>query len=283
MSLPKISVIVTTYNWPQALDRVLAALAQQHQAQMEVIVADDGSREETKAVVQKWQQQSPFPIKHCWQPDEGFRAAAIRNKAVAMAAYSYLVFIDGDCVPRRDFIQRHAALAESGWFVSGNRVLLKRNFTRQVLQKELPIFQWRVRQWIFAWLKGYSNRWMTLLPLPLGGVRKASPFRWQGVKTCNLAVWREDFVRVNGFDEDFKGWGYEDSDLVIRLLRLNIMRKKGNFGLSVFHLWHPEQDRSKLEKNQALLDQTLLGEHIQALAGVAQYLQESHDCTSTVQ
>lgn len=278
--MPTLSIIVTTYNWPSALNGVLAGLAAQTYAAIEVIVADDGSRDDTKALIESWQSRVPFVLKHCWQPDDGFRAAQIRNKAVAMAQHEYIVFLDGDCIPRPDFAKRHALLAEKGWFVAGNRLLLSKSFTEKNLCLNQPkVHQYDLSQWLLARFTGGCNRWLTLLSLPLGQWRKCMRYRWQGVKTCNLGVWREDFIRVNGFDEDFTGWGFEDSDLVIRLLRLGILRKQGKCALTVIHLWHPEQSRSQIQKNQVLLDKTLMSDHIQAPVGVAQYLRENHDPT----
>lgn len=282
MSYPSISVIVTTYNWPAALAQILSALAAQSYPAMEVIIADDGSREETKSLIASWQSRFPFPLKHCWQPDDGFRAAQIRNKAVAMASHEYMVFLDGDCIPQPHFVKRHAHLAEKGWFVAGNRLLLNAAFTQKSLQGSLQLHQRRLSAWLLTRLRGGCNRWGTLVPLPLGMLRKWTRSRWQGVKTCNLGLWRDDFLRINGFDEDFVGWGFEDSDLVIRLLRMGIYRKQGKSAVTVLHLWHVEQPRSQLDANQALLDQTLRENRIRALKGVDQYRQESHDAAQPI-
>ena len=271
---PTISVIVTTYNWPSALDHVLAGLAEQSYAAMEVIIADDGSGEETKACISQWQSRVNFPLKHCWQPDEGFRAGQIRNKAVLMASHDYIIFLDGDCIPQPSFVKRHAQLAEKGWFVSGTRLLLQKEFTHQLLQGTPKAHRLSFVHWCLTRLKGDCNRCVTLLPFPLGWLRRMSPKRWQGVKTCNLGVWREDVLRVNGFDAHFSGWGFEDSDLIIRLLRCGFRRKQGKYATTVLHLWHPEQDRSALTANQALLDRTLLGNAIWASDGIAQILPE---------
>lgn len=274
MCLPTVSVIVTTYNWPAALDQVLAGLAAQRYTALEIIIADDGSRADTKALIDEWRTRMPFPLKHCWQPDEGFRAAQIRNKAVAMATHEYIIFIDGDCVPFPHFVHRHAQLAEQGKLVSGNRLLLSQAFTQQLLSTPITqrLHERTLGQWLCTRLMGGCNHWLSLLPLPLGALRNQARHRWQGVKTCNLGVWKEDFLRVNGFDEDFKGWGFEDSDLVIRLFRAGVQRKQGKFAVTVLHLWHKEQDRSQINANQALLDQTLNSPHLRSRLGIAQYM-----------
>lgn len=244
----KISVIVTTYNRPDALAAVLRGLATQDAADFEVIIADDGSTTETKQLLEDLTPLLPFSLQHIWQPDEGFRAAKIRNQAVASAKGDYLIFMDGDCIPSVAFIHYHRLLAEKNFFVVGSRILLNREFTQQVLTQQLPVHTWRWPQWLHArWLKR-CNRWLPTIIIPWLP-RKFRTSRWQGAKTCNLAIWREDFIAINGFDEAFQGWGYEDSDLIIRLLRNKVQRKEGFFALPVIHLWHPENDRSQEQAN----------------------------------
>ncbi len=257
MAHPQLSVIVTTYNWPKALHRVLSGLCAQHYQRLEVIIADDGSLPDTKELVHFWQKKCPFALHHCWQPDEGFQAARIRNKAVAMASHEYCIFIDGDCVPLPHFTAYHAKLAQPGWFVAGNRILLNKQFTAEILKQDWEIEHYSLKKWFIARAGGKCNRFLPLLPLPLGPLRKLYAHRWQGAKTCNLGVWRRDFLQVNGFNEAYVGWGFEDSDLVIRLQNANIRRKNGKFAVPVLHLWHPEADRTHAKENAQRLQATL--------------------------
>jgi glycosyltransferase involved in cell wall biosynthesis len=270
-----ISVIVTTYNWPGALDRVLSGLCAQRYTHFEVIIADDGSTDETGQAIQSWQKKAPFPIKHCWHPDEGFRAAMIRNRAAALAAYEYLIFLDGDCVPLADFIHHHVRLAEIGYFVAGNRILLNPLFTQKVLAQKISLENYTLSQWVCARLKQECNRFLPILALPFGRLRKLSPYQWEGVKTCNLGMWREDYIKVNGLDENYIGWGFEDSDLVVRLLKAKIKRKSGKCATPVIHLWHKEQDRATLTDNADRLAQTLQNKEIRAKKGFDQYLHDN--------
>jgi glycosyltransferase involved in cell wall biosynthesis len=239
----KISVIVTTYNRSDALRAVLAGLAAQLDRGFEVLVADDGSRDDTRQLVERTTAEFPVRLAHVWQRDDGFRAGAARNRAAAAALGEYLVFLDGDCVPRPDFVAQHRALAEPGWMVAGNRILLSEEFTRRVLAQSLPIETWSTAQWRAAKARGDINRTLPLARLPLGALRKVAARRWQRVRTCNLGVWTADFRVVNGFDEAFAGWGFEDSDLAVRLLNARIGRKEGAFATGVLHLWHRENDR----------------------------------------
>ena len=268
----RIAVIVTTYNRPDALEAVLEGYLTQTDPDFELIVADDGSGEETRAVVDRFAAQARFPVRHVWQEDQGFRAAAIRNKAVAATDADYVVFTDGDCIPARDFLAQHRRLAEAGWFLSANRVLLSERFTQEVLARRLPIHRWGLGRWLLAWLRRDVNRWLPLVRLPDGAFRKRGAARWEGAKTCNLSATRADLLRVNGLDERYAGWGLEDSDLVIRLLHAGIRHKSARFAAPVFHLWHHENDRSKLPENQQRLDEVLRSDRIRAEAGLEQYL-----------
>lgn len=269
------SVIITTYNRPDALECVLNAFAAQDCSDFEVIVADDGSTAATKALLDKLRPSLNYTVHHVWQEDEGFQAAKIRNKAAAIASFQYLIFVDGDCLPFPSFIRRHLSLAEKGTFVAGNRLLLSQPFTKEVIANKQPIYRWSFIHWFLPRIQGKCNRLLPLVNLPFQRWRKGKKQRWKGVKTCNLAIWKEDFVAVNGMDESFTGWGYEDSDLVIRILRSGIKRKSGKFSVPVIHLWHPENDRSREEENIKKLKEIETGNRIEAKLGVNQY-QEQH-------
>ena len=266
-----LSVIVTTYNRPDALRAVLDGLAAQSDADFEVRVADDGSGSETRAVVEDAATSFPVALTHIWQEDLGFRAGAARNRAAASADGEYLVFLDGDCIPRRDFIARHRQLSEPGWMVAGNRILLSEALTRRSLAQRTPLHTWALRLWHDAASRGDINRTMPLRNLPLGPLRKLAAQRWQRVRTCNLGVWRRDFEAVNGFDETFQGWGYEDSDLAVRLLNSGVRRKEGAFATGVLHLWHCENDRRAEGDNWNRLQQRIRDNATRAELGLNQY------------
>lgn len=267
----KVALIITTYNRPDALSVVLDGYGAQDTADFELIVADDGSGDDTRSVITRYAQNARFPVRHVWQEDRGFRAAAIRNRALATTSAEYVIFTDGDCVPPRWFVSRHAALAEPGYFLSGSRILLSRRFTARVLSQRIPIQDWGNGRWIAAWLARNVNRALPLLSLPDGNFRKRNPQRWEGVKTCNFSAWRADLVRANGFDESYSGWGLEDSDLVIRLLHAGVRHKSARFATPVFHLWHQENDRSRLEENQRYLDALQASARVEACLGLDQY------------
>lgn len=268
----KIEVVVTTYNRPDALSAVLDGYLAQSDHNFELMVADDGSTAETARVVDDYAARAPFPVRRVWQEDQGFRAAAIRNKALAGSDSDYIVFSDGDCVPSHTFVSQHRRLAEPGWFLSGNRVLLSEAFTRRVLQQRVSIQDFSWAHWVRAHARGDVNRTTPLIRLPDGVWRKRRARRWEGVKTCNLSAWRADLVKVNGLDEAYSGWGLEDSDLAIRLLHAGVQHKNARFAASVFHLWHPENDRSKLPENRRRLNELLHSQRVRAGVGLDRYL-----------
>ncbi|MCL5261607.1 MAG: glycosyltransferase family 2 protein [Gammaproteobacteria bacterium] len=269
---PYISVIITTRNRPQVLELVLLALNEQTENNFEAIIADDGSDSETKELIKTLQLQLHFPLEHVWQPYSGFRVATIRNKAVAMAKGEYLIFLDGDCVVLTTFIQRHRRLAESGALVVGNRVLLSEKFTAYAIKQHLLLQRWSFLKWIKARWQRKCNRLLPLIYLPISLLRKLRKNIWQGAKTCNLAVWKSDFLKVNGFDESYTGWGYEDSDLVVRLFHSGVWRKDANFATPVIHFWHMQNDHNGERDNFKRLQTVLNSNLVKAQNGVDQYV-----------
>jgi glycosyltransferase involved in cell wall biosynthesis len=266
-----ISVIVTTYKREDALDVVLRSLCRQSDPDFEVIVADDGSGSETAALIESWRTKVGHRVVHVWHEDRGFRAAEIRNRAVFETRGNYCVFLDGDCIVRPDFVAAHRRLAERGWFVSGNRVLLSAEETARVLCDNDEPERWRFPRWLSRWLMGRVNRLVPLMHLPLGPLRKLRAKAWQGARSCNLAIWRADLDRVDGFDADYAGWGKEDSDIIVRLLHAGVRRKVGNFAVGVIHLWHPEADRDRLGENEDRLAGVMAANRVRAQRGLSDF------------
>ena len=276
-----ISVIVTTYNREDALDAVLRSLARQGDSSFEVIVADDGSGEATAKLVDAWKAKFGRRLDHVWQADRGFRAAEIRNRAILAARGTYCVFLDGDCIVRPDFIATHRRLAEAGWFVTGNRVLLSAELTTEVLREKLNPESWGFGRWFAERWRGGVNRLSALLHLPLGPLRRVRQRVWQGARSCNLAIWRTDLDCIDGFDADYSGWGKEDSDIIVRLLHAGVRRKDGTFATGVLHLWHRDADRSQLSENERKLAGVAAGDRIRARQGLSA-LQGASSVTTTV-
>jgi glycosyltransferase involved in cell wall biosynthesis len=262
-----ISVIVTTYEREDALHAVLRSLARQTDRDFEVVVADDGSGSGTAALIEQWTARLGVPLGHVWHEHRGFRAGEIRNRAVLASRGVYCVFLDGDCITRPDFIAVHRRFAETGWFVSGNRALLSRTLTEQVLRVGLEPESWGYPHWLMQRLRGGINRMAPVLRLPLGPFRKLRPRTWRALRSCNFGAWHSDLVRIGGFDADFSGWGREDSDLVLRLVRSGVRRKDGEFATGVLHLWHPKASLAHLAENERMLGQAIAGDRVQAQSG----------------
>ena len=255
-----ISIVVTTYQREDALAAVLHSLAQQSDRNFEVVVADDGSGPRTAALIERWKPCMGVPLSHVWHEHNGFRAGQIRNRAMLTCRGDYLVFLDGDCLARPDFVAMHRALAEPGWFVSGNRALLSQALTEAVLRDGLKPEFWGYRRWLGQRLGGGVNRLAPFLRLPLGPLRKLRAGVWRAARSCNFGAWRSDLHNVGGFDQNYSGWGREDTDLVVRLLRSGVRRKDGEFATGVLHLWHAKASLARLADNDRLLDQTVAGE-----------------------
>lgn len=257
------SVIVTTYEREDALEAVLRSLARQTDRNFEVVVADDGSGPCTAASIKQWKPRLGVPLSHIWHEHRGFRAGEIRNTAMRDCRGAYCIFLDGDCITRPDFVATHRRLAEPGWFVSGNRVLLSRAVTEQVLHDSLEPECWGYRRWLALRVSGGINRMAPLLRLPLGPARKLRARSWHAARACNFGAWRSDLDRIHGFNAAFNGWGREDSDLVLRLLQSGVHRKDGEFATGVLHLWHPQASRARLAENDRMLGQAATGERVQ--------------------
>ena len=264
----KTAVIVLTFNRPEALLAVLRSLAAQCGPDDEVWIADDGSTAENVRRVKDALPRFDCPLFHAWHPDVGFTAARARNMAAQRANVDYLLFLDGDCVPRTDWLQQHRRLAQPGCFVNGSRVLLDLELTRKVEAGDVDLAKWDWSDWVGARLRGHCNKLAHLLTWPGTLGRYQARFKWKGIRSCNFALWRSDLRAVNGFDESFSGWGHEDADLVLRLHNLGLRRKNGFFATEVFHLWHRENDRSNEQGNRSLVQQRMAQGLVRAPKGL---------------
>lgn len=256
---PRVSLIISTYNRLETLVQVLEGVARQSVAPHEVLIADDGSLPPTRAKVESWARQQPFPVRHVWHPDDGFRKTIILNQAVAEATGDYLVFTDGDCVPHRRFIEDHGALAEAGFWVQARRCFVREKWVSTFPAARPPILRWMLMGRITGIAKGIR------LPWPL--VRRDTAQR--GIIGCNLATWRADVEAVNGFDEEYSGWGIgEDSDLGTRLYHLGRRRKLVHAQAIVFHLDHPPAPRGHVTESLARLNETIRSGRIRCGRGL---------------
>jgi len=249
----KVGLIISTYNWVDALNQVLISIKSQTRLPDEVVVCDDGSRSDTKNLIIGFQKNFPCRLKYVWQEDKGFRAAAIRNKGINELSHNidYVVAIDGDMVLHRKFIEDHIRIAEKNCFIQGGRVLISKNTTIMMFKQLHSNLSFH----IFS--KGLSNRMNTLyLPFLSKFLNRPSK-KLSGVRTCNMSFWKVDLYDVNGFNENFIGWGREDSELVVRLYNKGKFRKNIKFSGLAYHLYHEEKSRLKISDNDKHLLQSI--------------------------
>lgn len=252
-----ISVICSTYNRPDALSASLQGLLGQTDKNFEIIVADDGSTDETREVVTEFQERSAIYIQHVWHKDLGFRLAAIRNLALKHSLGEYVLFLDGDCIPSPSWVANHRKLAEIGWTVSGQRILTTQQFCQDILSNSEFVAN---LDWSISTLRGLCrekkiNRWTPALNIGIHSLsfwRKARPNNWKMIRGCNWGMWRKDLETAHGFNEQIVGWGHEDADLAIRLMKNGVKFKSGSFATAVLHLWHKEASRSNAKQNWEL-------------------------------
>tara|TARA_B100001778_G_C18582994_1_gene628426 strand:- start:649 stop:1446 length:798 start_codon:yes stop_codon:yes gene_type:complete len=246
-----VSVIITTYNSPNFLEQCLNSFLKQKDKEFEIIIADDGSTKDTKELITRY--KNKLKIMHAWHNDDGFRAAKIRNEAVKISKGNYLVFIDGDCITFNDFIENHKRIAENGYFARGNRAMLSNAFSKKIIDEKTDINLISKTKLIKLRICKDLNRILPILRIFNYPLRKIKKTEWKGAKTCNLGIWRDDFINVNGYDESYVGWGREDSDLVVRLINSNVFRKEAIFATGVLHLKHAINSRENFSKNDKLL------------------------------
>ena len=261
---PRVSLIIATYNWPQALALVLARVRTQWTMPFEVLIADDGSRDDTRAVIDRERSRLPVPLVHVWHEDTGFRLAAIRNKAIAAARGDYILQIDGDILLHPGFVQAHAAFARPGSWVQGSRALLERPITERLLAGETvaitpltPHVTYRQNAFYAPWLSRF-----------VGGPTDGT----QRIRGAHMAFWRTDLLRVNGYDEAMEGWGREDSELATRLVNAGVLRRNLKFSAVCFHLWHRQASNEAVERNHELFLRTVRERRTRCERGVDQYL-----------
>ncbi len=238
MSAPVASVVVSTYNQPEWLKRVLAGYAAQTCADFELVVADDGSREDTRAMLDALAPTLPYRLRHVWHPDDGFRKCTILNRAIEAAASDYLVFSDGDCVPRRDFVATHLAHRAPGRFLSGGYFKLTRAVSHAIDEAAIASGRAFDPAWLVA---AGTRRDHKLWKLSARGAAASlldtlTPARasWNG---HNASGWRRDLERVNGFDERMQ-YGGEDRELGERLEHAGVRGKRVRYQAIVIHLDH---------------------------------------------
>ena len=241
----KASLLITFYNNFHELDLILKRVMVLG-SDIEIIIADDGSKIRSNEIFTKYRKNG-LKIKHIWQPDRDFRASKIRNLAVLCSAHEYLIFIDADCIPDENFVSVHTMLAKKGFFLSGTRVLLSKKLKTYFFNN--PDFKINFLNCFFFYFFGHTNKLIYKLPFKMSLTNPLRKKNWKKVQTCNLSLYKSDFIKIGGFDESYMGWGLEDSDLIVRLINSGVYKKKIIRGAVVFHLWHEIYSRENLSSN----------------------------------
>ena len=268
MTESSLSVVLSTYEWPEALDAVLRGFADQTDHAFELVVADDGSGAATAEVVDRWRRVFGDRLFHVWQEDAGFRLARVRNLGAVATRGNCIVFVDGDCIPRRSFIAAIRRASSHGWFLAGKRVHLGPGLSRQVLSDRTRIGGWSAGS---LWLRRREvHTWADLTPRDRR--RPWRPRLPDFVPHGNaygflMATYKSDFEAVNGFDMRFVGWGDQDVDLAVRLRRVGLRSGWAGPRSTMLHLSHPSNipfDRP----TWWLLQETIESGRTQAVAGI---------------
>jgi len=238
----KTTLLISTYNWPEALNLVLKSAFKQTVLPDEIIIADDGSSESTKEVINCYKKQNTIPLKHIWHEDNGFRKASILNKAIANSNSDYIIEVDGDCIMNKHFISDHISLSRENHFLFGSRVNIQKKRLISLFKSNNINFN--------SFSFGIKKRTRALRIPFLSSLYKSSNLLSKKLRGCNMSFFRKDFMAVNGYNEDFEGWGKEDSELAIRLLNNGCLGKRIRYKGIVYHIWHSEESKDNLKINQ---------------------------------
>jgi len=271
----KTSLIITTYNWKEALDLVFQSVARQMEMPDEVIVADDGSRPDTAELIAAWSKRLPIPVRHMWQEDIGFRAGRIRNRAIIAATGEYIVIVDGDMVLNAHFIHDHKHAAERGYFMQGARLITGPQIAKAMLSKgvlDLGFFAPDIRRRRHT----LRNRLLSWL------LRQKAHTSQRAIRSCNQAYWKADLLRVNGFDERMTGWGGEDNEIAARLYNVGIKRRNLKFAGLAIHLHHTSRKPVGENPNHLLLQSTIATGKTRCVQGIDQHVTDAADNMNAV-
>lgn len=265
----RVSLVVLTYNWPAALEKVLQSVAAQTVQPFEVLVADDGSAPETKQLVVRISRGFPVPLRHVWQEDLGFRAARSRNRGIAASRGDYVVLIDGDMTLHPAFIADHVMLAEPGYFLQGGRLKASRAETVRLLGGG----QLRFAPWMDGDFGDFDgSRRLYAFRQPALARWKAKARAGGRIMSCNMSCWREDLLRVNGFDERMESYGAEDRELVARLENNGLVRRQLKWAALAVHLWHTSRAQAEVDDpelpNNRMLAQTVQSRRMRCELGI---------------
>jgi glycosyltransferase involved in cell wall biosynthesis len=262
----KIALLISTYNWPESLNLIFLSLKKQTLLPHEVLIADDGSQEDTKLLIDSFRDEINIPVRHIWQEDKGFRKSRILNKTLAATDADYIIQIDGDCVMHKRFIEDHVKNISENLYLYGTRVGVRYKKVGKVIAKRQTVFC-SFSPMIHQYSRGFR------IPFLSRFYKKERLWCSSKMRGCNMSYWRKDFIAVNGYNEDFEGWGREDSDLAIRLYNNGLYCRRLRYIGIVYHLDHDRLSAESMEKNDKMEKGALKNKIIRCDNGVDKYLQ----------
>ncbi|MBO9594862.1 MAG: glycosyltransferase family 2 protein [Niabella sp.] len=246
----KVALLISTYKWPEALQLVLQSVLYQSRRPDEIIIAEDGDDTRTAWCINDFVKIHGIPVKHVYHEDRGFRKSLIVNKAIKEIESDYIIEIDGDIVMHREFIADHIKAAREGYFVQGSRTLINERKSHELLRtKNIG--------GLHSFMAGLNNRFNALRVPLFSGCFFVNPRKSHNVKGCNLAFWKNDYVKVNGYYSGFEGWGREDSELGERLINLGVKKKKVKLAAVGYHIFHTFNSRANLGTNESIYRETV--------------------------
>jgi glycosyltransferase involved in cell wall biosynthesis len=270
----KVTVIFSTYNAPAWLEKVLWGFFSQTVLDFEIVIADDGSGDETRELIERLQATAPVPVRHVWQVDEGFQKCRILNKAIVAATGEYLIFTDGDCIPRADFIEQHLRYASFDAYLSGGYFKLPMDISQAITADDIRTQRAFQAQWLEqrGLQKSYKNWKLTAHGFWSRLLNRISPAKptWNG---HNASCHKVHALAINGFDERMQ-YGGEDCEFGDRLGNYGLKVKRVRYSAVCIHLDHSRSyvTAAMLEKNQKIRARTVRDGVVRAPLGLDQYL-----------
>lgn len=265
-----VDLIITTYNRPDALECVLKSVINQTILPSQVIIADDGSTNETTALIERYQIDFPTTLIHSWQEDKGFRAAESRNLALSKVQSDYVIIVDGDLILEKHFVEDHLNFAEKGYFLQGGRILMTEDKTADVLKS--PTEKLSVNIFDSSLESRWEKRLTAFRSDILGKLFAKELKNRTKIRSCNMSFYYEDIKKINGFNNEIVGWGREDSEFAERLFNLGIKGKLIKFIALGYHLYHREESRASLPQNDLILNDTITNKRTYCTDGLLKFL-----------
>lgn len=260
----KISLLISTYNWPDALDLVLLSIENLTFKPDELLIADDGSTDTTIDLINAFKKKSSIPITHVWHKDDGFKRSEILNKTIAKSKGDYIIQTDGDCILHPLFIKDHYSLAKKNRYLFGSRVSLNEETSASLfLNKKVKFNFFSI---------GLNKRTRAIRISFLSIFYRSKTELSKKIRGCNISYWKKDFISVNGYNEDMTGWGREDSELITRMINKGCVGKRVRYCGIVYHIWHPPASKTSFNKNDQIQKDATLNKTIRCKNGIDKYL-----------